>query len=108
MGYSVGRYEGGTLVIETTQIAANLAPWGPGFIPFPFDGRHSDGLEAIERYTRSADGERLLLDVTLEDPWALREPVTLKKVWEWAPEQEIAPYDQCERPTEFSRGVSQP
>lgn len=108
MGYSVGRYEGTTLVVETTHIAANLAPWGPGFIPFPFDGRHSDQLRAVERYTRSVDGERLFLDVTLEDPWALREPVTLKKVWGWAPEQEIAPYDQCERPTEFSRGVSQP
>lgn len=107
MGHSVGRYEGSTLVIETTHIAANLAPWGPGFIPFPFDGRHSDQLTAVERYTRSADGERLLLDVALEDPWALREPVTLKKVWAWAPDQEIAPYDQCERPTEFSRGVSQ-
>lgn len=108
MGYAVGRYEGDTLVIETTHIAANLAPWGPGFIPFPFDGRHSDQLKAVERYTRSVDGERLLLDVTLEDPWALREPVTLKKVWAWAPEQEIAPYDQCKRPTEFSRGVGQP
>jgi hypothetical protein len=109
MGYSVGRYEAGTLVVETTHIAANLAPWGLGFpVPLPFDGRHSDQLSAVERYTRSDDGERLLLSVTLEDPWALREPVTLKKVWAWAPAQEIAPYDSCEPPTEFSRGVSQP
>lgn len=108
MGYSIGRYEDGALVIETTHIAANLAPWGPGFLPVVFDGRHSGQLTAVERYTRSADGERLVLDVTLEDPWALREPVTFKKVWAWAPEQEIAPYDQCERPTEFSRGVGQP
>lgn len=107
MGYSVGRYEGDALVVETTHIAANLAPWGLGFpIPFPFDGRHSDQLKAVERYTRSGDGARLLLDVTLEDPWALRQPVTLKKVWGWAPEQQIAPYDECEPPTEFSRGVS--
>jgi hypothetical protein len=107
MGYSVGRYEPGTLVVETTHIAANLAPWGPGFpIPSVFDGRHSDQLRAVERYTRSEDGERLLLSVTLEDPWALREPVTLQKVWAWAPDQEIAPYDQCEPPTEFSRGVN--
>ncbi len=110
MGYSVGRYENGALVVETTRIAANLAPWGGGFprAALPFDGRHSDQLRAMERYTRSADGERLLLSVTLEDPWALREPVTLQKVWAWAPEQEIAPYDSCEPPTEFSRGVSQP
>lgn len=109
MGYSVGRYEGDALVIETTHIAANFAPWGFGFpIPFPFDGRHSDQLRAVERYTRAEDGERLLMSVTLEDPWALREPVTLKKVWGWAPDQEIAPYEDCKRPTEFQRGGSQP
>ena len=97
------------LVIETTHIAANLAPWGFGFpLPFPFDGRHSDQLRAVERYARSEDGERLLMSVTLTDPWALREPVTLKKVWAWAPDQEIAPYEDCERPTEFQRGASQP
>ena len=110
MGHSVGRYEDGALVIETTQISANLASWGVGFPAFGeiFDGRHSDQLRAVERYTRAADGERLLMSVTLEDSWALREPVVLKKVWQWAPEQEIAPYENCERPTEFSRGVSQP
>ncbi len=107
MGHSVGRYKGETLVIETSAIPSNLAPWGFGFIPFPFDGKHSDQLRAVEVYTRSADGNRLLLSATLEDPWALREPVVLKKVWSWAPDQEISPYEDCERPTEFSRGVSE-
>jgi hypothetical protein len=106
MGHSVGRYEDGTLVIETTGISANLAPWGPGFLPWPYDGRHSDQLRAVERYTRADDGERLLMSVTLEDPWALREPVVLKKVWQWAPEQKISPYEDCERPTEFTRGAT--
>ena len=65
MRYSVGRYEGDALVIETTHIAANLAPWGFSFpIPFPFDGRHSDQLRAVERYARSADGERLLMSAS--------------------------------------------
>ena len=108
MGHSVGRYEGGELVIETTGINANLAPWGVGFPAGGeiFDGRHGDQLRSIERYSRSADGQRLLLSVTLEDPWALREPITLKKVWHWAPGQQIAPYEDCKRPTEFSRGVA--
>ena len=105
MGHSVGRYEGEALVIETSAIPANLAPWGFGFIPFPFDGKHSDQLRAVEVYTRSTDGDRLLLTATLEDSWALREPIVLKKVWAWAPDQEISPYEDCERPTEFSRGV---
>jgi hypothetical protein len=106
MGYSVARYEGDALVIETSAIDANLAPWGLGFpAPFPYDGRHSEQLRVVERYTRSEDGERLLLSAMLEDPWALKEPVVLKKVWAWAPDQQIFPYDQCERPTEFTRGT---
>lgn len=110
MGYSVGRYDGGELIVETTAISANLGPWGIGFPaggPIT-DGKHGDQLRSIERYSRSVDGQRLLLSVTLDDPWALREPVTLKKVWHWAPDQQIAPYEDCERPTEFSRGVTTP
>lgn len=109
MGYSVGRYEGDAFVIETRGISENFAPWGGGFFTLEiFDGRHSSGLSAVERYTRSDDGQRLELAVTFEDPWALSEPITLKKVWHWAPDQEIAPYEDCERPTEFSFGVDQP
>jgi hypothetical protein len=108
MGSSVGRYDGDELVIVTSRITANLAPWGAGFptgTVLPFDGRHSDELRVVERYTRSADGERLLLTATLEDPWALREPLVLKKVWGAAPDQEISPYESCEPPTEFKRGT---
>ena len=47
----------------------------------------------------------LLDDPAMEDPWSLREPLVLKKVWRWAPEQRIAPYEDCERPTEFKRRV---
>ena len=109
MGYSVGHYEDDVLVIETTGISGNVAPWGGGFFSIQtFDGQHSDDLYAVERYTRSSNGQRLMLDVTFDDPWALIEPVTLRKVWHWAPDQEIGPYENCERPTEFSRRVTQP
>jgi hypothetical protein len=110
MGHSVGHYEGDALVVETSGIRANLAPWGAGFPggSFPFDGRHSDQLRVQERYTRSDDGNSLLLTATLEDPWALREPLVLKKVWGWAPDQEISPYESCEKPTEFTRGTTGP
>jgi hypothetical protein len=110
MGHSIGRYEGGALVVETSGVPAGLAPWGAGFpIPlFPFDGKHSDQLRVRETYTRSADGERLLMTATLEDPWALREPLELKKVWAWAPDQAISPYENCEKPDEFTRGTEKP
>ena len=95
MGHSVGRYEGDALVIETSGIAANRTP---------FRSEHSDQLRVVERYTRPADGNRLLMTATMEDPWSLREPVVLKKVWRWAPAAVIAPYTECQLPTEFSLG----
>ena len=89
-GYSVGRYDGDTLVIETTGISSNL-----------FLGlyTHSDRLSITERYSR--DGDRLLLTATFEDPLSLNAPVELIKVWAWAPDIEIAPYADCE-PPEFT------
>jgi len=98
MGHSTGRWEGDTLVIETSGIAANIAWWPT---------RHSDELRVIERYSRASDGT-LQLAATLADPLTLREPVVIKKIWRWAPEQKITAYKDCERPTEFKRGTRQP
>jgi len=105
-GYSVGRWENGTLVIETSGIEPNIfeaftpAAGGVGTL-------HSDRLRIVERYSRSADGKTLNLIATLEDPVTFREPLVLKKIWRWAPEQKIAPYDSCEKPAE-SKGGAKP
>jgi hypothetical protein len=97
-GYSIGRWEGDTLVVETSGIQPNIfeaftpASGGVGTM-------HSDQLKIVERYSRSADGKTLNLTATLEDPVTFREPLVLKKIWRWAPDQKIAPYDSCEKPT---------
>jgi hypothetical protein len=101
LGYSVGRWESDVLVIETTAVQSNIANWPDG----NGAATHSDQLRVIERYARSADGKTLLLTATLEDPWSLREPIVLKKVWRWAPDQKITPYDSCERPTSAQKGT---
>ena len=101
MGHSVGRWDGEALVVETSGIAANIAAW-PDFEALV---EHSDQLRVVERYARSKDGDTLLLTSTIEDPWSLREPLVIKKIWRWAPDQQITPYEDCERPTEFRRGV---
>lgn len=101
LGYSVGRWEGETLVIETSGIKAGLMFGSAG-------AKHSDQLKTIERYTRSQDGKTLLLTATLEEPSSLREPVVLKKIWSWAPASVIAPYTDCQRPTEFSKSGKRP
>jgi hypothetical protein len=99
LGHSVGRWDGETLVVETSGVAANITGWR---------AQHSNQLRVIERYTRSNDGDTLLLTATIVDPWSLREPLEVKKIWRWAPDQQITPYENCERPTEFSRRVKQP
>jgi hypothetical protein len=98
MGYSVGHYEGNTLVVETSGVSRNITFWFA----------HSDQLRAVERYTRSTDGKRLEVVVTIEDPWSLRQPVQVKKAWGWAPTEQIFPYVNCEKPSEFRKGTSRP
>ena len=95
MGHSVGRYDGDALIVETTGVAADRTPYRT---------EHSDQLMMVERYTRPADGNRLLMTLTMEDPVTLREPVVLKKVWRWAPTATITSYTDCIPATEFSFG----
>ncbi len=97
LGHSVAHWDGETLVVETAGIQANR---------LPFNAEHSDQLRVVERYARSKDDDTLVLTATMEDPWGLREPVVIKRIWRWAPESRIDPYEDCELPTEFTRGVT--
>jgi len=97
LGVSRGHYEGDTLVVETTRVTE-----GDGTLQV-WDGRHSDQVTLVERYRRPTP-QRLELTATLTDPWALREPIELKKVWRFAPDQEIGAYDSCEPAAAQSSG----
>jgi hypothetical protein len=102
MGYSVGRYEGNVLIIETSGISANLA----GIFPAWF--RHSDQLTIVERYTREADRNRLEFTATLTDPVSMRQPLQFRKAWGWAPDEQIFPYTDCQPPAEFKKVGAKP
>ena len=93
LGYSIGRWETDALVIETTGVAANITAW---------QGEHSDQSGVVERYTKAKDGT-LWLTATLTDPVSLREPLVLKKIWQWAPDTKIYPYVDCKPATDFKR-----
>ena len=82
-GYSVGRWEGDTLVVET--IGFNDASW-------LMDGQpHTDQMRVIERFTRP-DLAHLNLDVTVEDPGAFESAWNFRLVWTLAPDEEIGEY----------------
>ena len=85
MGHSVGRWEGGTLVVETI-----LSTW-----PY-FDGQGipiSSGAGYEERFTVSEDGKRLKYTVLITDPTTFTEPVLLDRFWLWVPGVQVQPYD---------------
>ena len=69
MGDSVGRWEGDTLVVDTT--AFNDRTWLTGTGTF-----HSESLHVTERYTR-IDKDQINYDVTMTDPDVLTEPWTI-------------------------------
>jgi hypothetical protein len=84
-GYSVGRWDGETLVVTTTDIDW---PWfDQAGVP------QSTALELVERFRPSTDGRVLRYAVTATDPAVFTEPVTLQRTWIWVPGEEIKPYN---------------
>ena len=86
MGHSVGRWEGQTLVVETTKLNS----------PY-FDAvgtPHSASSKIIERFTLSEDASRLDWEATVIDPETFTEPVSTQKMhWAWVPGEEIKPFN---------------
>jgi hypothetical protein len=80
-GYSVGRWDGDTLVVESNNFRGALTGQpGDGWL----DGRGSpftDALTLTERFRRVNFGE-LHIDVTVDDPKAYTRPFTVRVVQE--------------------------
>lgn len=66
-GYSTGRYEGGTLIVTTDRFT-----FDPTGLNSDFGTPSSSQKRVTERYSRDGDG--LMLQVTTEDTFFLREP----------------------------------
>lgn len=81
MGYSVGHWEGDTLVVET--IGQNGKTW--------LDMRGLPGTESLkvtERYSRPTIG-RINIDVTIDDPKAYTKPWNVKLGWRLIPDTDL-------------------
>jgi hypothetical protein len=88
LGYSVGRYEGDTLVIETTHISPDI------YFSFESGGAYSGQTRVVERYTVLDNPRRLSLKMTVTDPVTLREPQVIVKTWLWTPDVKLVK-DRC-------------
>ncbi len=82
-GYSAGRYEGDSLVIETAHFIFDPGGLAGDFLSAP----SSTQKRLVERYSRA--GENLRLDLRVEDAIFLREPI--EYVMEWQPSAEPLP-----------------
>ena len=85
-GYSVARWEGETLVVETTSLREQEDQMYP----------HSDQARIEERYHQETDakGTRVLVaEMTLTDPLFYTKPVTAKKKWAFDPKGVLLPYE---------------
>ena len=85
LGYSVGRFEANTLIVETTQVDFSLldgdgTPMGPN-------------AKILERYTLSEDETRLIYEVIVEDSDNLLEPAIWENVWVHKPGVMVMPFE---------------
>jgi len=84
MGYSIGRWDGDTLVVETSGF--NDRTW------LDFAGHpHSEMLRMTERFRRTSVG-RLDLQVTLEDPAVYAKPLTVAAGGNFVPDTDLIEY----------------
>jgi len=84
MGYSIGRWDGDTFVVETKH--QNGKTW--------LDMRGLPGTEAmrvVERFDRPTIG-RMNIDVTIDDPKAYTRPWTVKLAWRLVPDTDLIEY----------------
>jgi hypothetical protein len=75
MGDSRGRWEGNTLVVETTNFNDKMASFSGRRGAAGFELGSAEHLRLIERFTR-ADAETLLYEFTVDDPATFSRPFT--------------------------------
>lgn len=90
-GFSTGRWEGETLVVETSRLKEQVDQ----------AAAHSEQAHIVERYSLSKDakGTKLLTaELTLTDPAFYTAPVTVTKRWQAAEPGALMIYYECTEP----------
>jgi hypothetical protein len=82
-GHSIGRWEGDTLVVDTTSFA-------PHAMGHAFGVPSGKQKHLVERLTRNADGTRIAYHFEVSDPEFLAAPITGDAEWAYRPDLEPA------------------
>jgi hypothetical protein len=93
MGFSTGRWEGRSLVVETTLLSPNIRDFRGEPI--------SRNARLEEVYSLSEDGQTLSAIVTLHDPENYERPPIRRRAWKRNPDAQIFP-NECD-PDSFFR-----
>lgn len=94
LGYSVGYWEDGSLIVDTTHINS-----------MSFNGREipmSRDATIRESFALNADEGRLNYEMIVTDPATFTEPVTMNSYWIWRPGETVNPYNCIETPGSWS------
>ena len=81
-GHSVGRWEGDTLVIDTTNFTDHRSPYQIG-VP------SAAQKHVVERYRLIENGTRMLAEFMLEDPEYIAEPMIHQRELIYVPQEEM-------------------
>ena len=96
-GYSVGKWDGDALVVDTVGI--NDKTWlDDGGHP------HTDALHVIERFRRPDFGH-MDVQVTIDDPKAYTKPWTVKIPWAFVPDTDLLDW-VCENEKDYQHVVA--
>ena len=90
-GYSIGRWDGDKLIVETTHLKEAVDQ-----ARYP----HSDEAKIVEEYTlvTNEDGRKVLTSsMTMTDPTFYTEPIKAEKKWSFLPGVRLLPYE-CNEP----------
>jgi len=84
LGYSIGHWEGNTLVVATNRL--NWAHFGRMGVP------QSQSIEVSERFTVVDEADRIDYEITMTDPEVFAGTITWQATYVWRPGEQVGVY----------------